>query len=493
MRNLFLPVIIILFLSGCGAGKSSLNYNKKYAAETLQKDYTVFRNMLEESHPGIYWYTSKESMDGYFDWGKQQLKDSMTEPEFKKILSYVISKINCGHTVVKNSKSYSKYLDTVRTKTFPFSVKIWPDTIVVAFNLQRKDSLPVRGSVIKKINGLPVEKIIDSLFQFISTDGYNITHKNQSLSNRGNFGSNFTSVFGEADKYTVEFIDSNNKTVNTVISAYKPLVDSAARNALRRLVKMSKKERRKQLLQNRRSLRIDTAGKTAVMDVNTFQKNAKLKKFFKKSFKSLQETKVKNLIIDVRSNGGGNVMNSTLLTKYITNNKFKIADSLYAFTRKSRYGRYIESNFFNRFFMLFVTRKKTDGKYHFGYFERHFFKPKKKNHFDGQVFILIGGNSFSATTLFANAVIKQENVLVAGEETGGGAYGNTAWLIPDVRLPETKLRFRLPLMRLVIDKTIPKIGRGVQPELESLPTVEAIRHGRDFKMDKVREIIAGKK
>lgn len=490
---MLLPVIIILFLSGCSAGKSSFNANKKYAAETLQKDYTVFRNMLEESHPGIYWYTSKESMDRYFEWGKEQLKDSLTEPEFKKILSYVISKINCGHTVVKNSKKYSKYLDTVRTKTFPFSVKIWPDTAVVAFNLQRKDSLLVRGSVIKKINGLPVDKIIDSLFQFISTDGYNITHKNQSLSNRGNFGSNFTSVFGEADKYTVEFIDSNNKTINTVVSAYKPVVDSAARSAIRRLIKMSKKERRNQLLQNRRSLRIDTAGKTAVMDVNTFQKNAKLRTFFKRSFKSLQDTKVKNLIIDVRSNGGGNVMNSTLLTKYITNNKFKLADSLYAFNRRSRYGKYIESNFFNRFFMLFVTRKKADGNYHFGYFERHIFKPKKKNHFDGQVFILIGGNSFSATTLFTNAVMKQENVLVVGEETGGGAYGNTAWLIPDVRLPETKLRFRLPLMRLVIDKAIPKTGRGVQPELESLPTVEAIRQGRDFKMDKVREIINGKR
>lgn len=43
-----------------------------------------------------------------------------------------------------------------------------------------------------------------------------------------------------------------------------------------------------------------------------------------------------------------------------------------------------------------------------------------------------------------------------GEETGGGAYGNSAWLIPDVALPETGVRFRLPLFRLVIDKTVLK-------------------------------------
>ena len=76
-----------------------------------------------------------------------------------------------------------------------------------------------------------------------------------------------------------------------------------------------------------------------------------------------------------------------------------------------------------------------------------------------------------------------------GEETGGGAYGNTAWLIPDLTLPETGIRFRLPLFRLVIDKDIPKDGRGVQPEVIAMPTTEAIRRGADFKMDKVMELI----
>ena len=76
-----------------------------------------------------------------------------------------------------------------------------------------------------------------------------------------------------------------------------------------------------------------------------------------------------------------------------------------------------------------------------------------------------------------------------GEETGGGAYGNSAWLIPDVKLPETGVRFRLPLFRLVIDKSIPKNGRGVQPEVESLPTIEAIRRGIDYKTEKALELI----
>jgi C-terminal processing protease CtpA/Prc len=139
--------------------------------------------------------------------------------------------------------------------------------------------------------------------------------------------------------------------------------------------------------------------------------------------------------------------------------------------------------------MTFFTHRKKDGLYHFNYFERHYFKPREKNHYDGKVYILTGGNSFSATTLFASVLADQPNVTIVGEETGGGAYGNTAWLIPDVTLPETKVRFRLPLFRLVINKDYPKTGKGVQPEIGSFPSIEAIKAGADYKLDKTMELI----
>ena len=104
---------------------------------------------------------------------------------------------------------------------------------------------------------------------------------------------------------------------------------------------------------------------------------------------------------------------------------------------------------------------------------------------------MTGGNTFSAATLFTKALKEQENVVVVGEETGGGAYGNTAWLIPEVTLPNTKVRFRLPLFRLVVDKNETK-GRGVIPEVEAPPTVEAIRQNRDYKTEKVIELIKQK-
>ena len=226
-----------------------------------------------------------------------------------------------------------------------------------------------------------------------------------------------------------------------------------------------------------------------MMDLASFGRGYGLKKFFRNSFKALKENRIGHLIIDVRSNGGGSVTNSTSISRFIAGQRFKIGDSLYAVRKKGPHSRYVQNHFWNRLFMTFLTKRRNDGYYHFGYFERHYFKPKKRNHYDGKVYVLTGGNSFSATTLFVSAINKQDNVTVIGEETGGGAYGNSAWLIPDVKLPETGVRFRLPLFRLVIDKNIPHNGRGVQPEVLSVPTTEAIRRNADFKLDKALELI----
>lgn len=493
--SLYIRVVFPLtVLAGCSAGKSSFSPAKKYAPEQLQRDYGIFESVLEKHHPSIYWYTPKDSMDTYFREGRERLKDSLTEPAFRKVLSYVAAKINCGHTTVRSSKNWSKYSDTVRLgKMFPLTVKVWEDAMVVSGNLNRRDSILKRGTVVTGINGMSWKKVADTLFDYISTDGYNRTHKFQTLSNRGFFGSLYTSLFGLSEKYTIDFLDEAGRQKTITVPVYNPATDTAGRSAGRTLPppgpKLTKKQERQQRANAVRLLRIDTVNNTAMMTLGSFGRGYGLKKFFHTSFRTLQERKIGHLIIDVRGNGGGSVAHSTLLTRYLATEKFKICDSLFAVRKGSPYQRYIKEHFWSKLFIGFFTKRRKDGNYHFGYFERHYFKPVKTGHYDGKVYILSGGNSFSATTLLLNAVIKQDNVTVVGEETGGGAYGNSAWLIPDAVLPETGIRFRLPLFRLVINKDIPKIGRGVQPEVESFPTVDAVRRGNDYKVEKAMELI----
>jgi hypothetical protein len=493
LRTFFALCAGVCLLAACSSLKKSYNPQKKYPPAVLQADYSLFRKILETAHPSIYWYTTKDSMDYYFDLTYKSLDTPMTEIQFREKLAYVISKIDCGHTTMKSSKAFSKYVDTAFSLAFPFALKFWSDTMVVTANLHRTDPILQRGTVVLSINGYTAEALTDTLFNFIATDGYSMNGKYQSLSTGFTFANMYKNVFGMRDSFDIHYIDSNGLESQAWVKPYDFKADTMNKRTLTHGPPSrgpSKKKEKPFNFYSAANLQLDTVMKTGFMTVMTFDRSNHLKRFFKHSFKTINQTHIKNLIIDVRSNGGGDAGLSTLLTRYIIDHKFKIADSLYTIKTPPEYKKYIRNSFWNGLLVTFMTKKEKDKKYHFTYFENHYYSPRKKNHYEGNVFILIGGNSFSATTLFAGDLKGQKNVTLVGEETGGGYYGNTAWMIPDVTLPNTGIRFRLPRFRMVIDTQRIKNGQGVMPDVWALPSLDGIRDGIDVKAMKVKEIIA---
>jgi hypothetical protein len=487
--------ILICLTASCSSSKNLYNPQKKYSPAVIREDYSLFRGILETTHPSIYWYTAKDSMDYYFEQGYKNLNDSMTEIQFRDQLAYVISKLDCGHTTMKGSKAFNRYVDTASSVAFPFALKFWSDTMVITANLRRNDPILQRGTIVNSINGYTARALTDTLFNYITTDGYSANGKYQSLSTGFSFANLYKNVLGLKDSFDIRYIDSLGNESQAWVKPYDFKADTLDKKSLNHgppaKGKVSDKKKEKAFFfYSSANLQLDTVMKTGFMTVATFDRSNHLKKFFRKSFKVIHEEKINNLVIDVRSNGGGDAGLSTMLTKYIIDHKFKIADSLYTVKPPSQYKKYIEKSFLYGLLIGLVTKKESDGKYHFRYFEKHYNSPKKNNHYNGHVFILIGGNSFSATTLFAGDLKGQKNVTLVGEETGGGYYGNTAWIIPDVTLPNTGLRFRLPRFRMVISKDRTKDGRGIIPDVWALPSSDAIRDGVDFKAMKVRELIS---
>ena len=456
----------------------------------LIKDLQTLQKVIEQNHPSTYWYTPKDSMDYYFSSALASVKDSMSAWAFKNVVATYLANIKCGHTSVHFSPKLTKQYANYRFPQFPLQIKVWKDSAVVIGNLFTKDSILKRGTIVTAINQMPVKPLVDSLYSIISTDGYSINFKSQVLTN--NFAGWYKAKFGDVDSvYQISYIDSAGNASTTSIAAYvppKPKKDSDSKLT----VVTIKPKTPKPVPPKKWTLLVDSATNTAFMNLSSFSGSG-LRKFIRQSFRTIKTRSVKNLVIDIRSNGGGNIKNSTLLSRYISDHSFKIADSVVANNRGI--GKVPLTSFFSVMYYALaksvISKKEADGKFHFKRFEKHYYAPVTKNHFDGNVYILQGGYTFSASTLFTSPLMKQKNVTIVGEESGGGYYGNTAMMIPNIKLPNSGLLFRLPLYRLVMDKTRPK-GNGVIPHVMVDPSSYAIKQGFDIKLEAVKKMIQQK-
>jgi C-terminal processing protease CtpA/Prc len=474
----------------CGSIKKS-NYNpyRKIPPQQLQSDFTLLQKILEYNHPSLYWYTPKDSVDYYFKSIQASLKDSLTELQFKNRIAWTISKIHCGHTVVRNSKKYTKYFSNRRIAVFPLSLKVWPDSAVVVHNFLSNDSVLKRGTIITGINNRPIKKVLDSICQLIGSDGYAYNLKYQLIS--FNFPAYYRNTFGVDSQYVISYINPDGIEQRKTVRNYDVKTDTFNRGQAQAQHPLTKKELRKFKELSQRNLTIDTASGTAYLSVNTFSEG-KLKGFFRRSFRKIKDEHLKNVVIDLRQNSGGNILWSTSLCQYLVNKPFNVADTVAANTRSFPYKKYMQPWLIYWLSMHTTAHRNADGRIHFRYFERHQFKPKNKNHFNGNIYLVTGGYTFSAAALVTGTLKGQPNVTVVGEETGGGAYGNSAMHLPTIELPNSGIRVTLPLYRLVIDAKHPKNGRGIFPDVEVLPSSDYIRRGVDGKMEKVKQLITAK-
>lgn len=491
--NNILALSFVLFLYSCATTKN-YNPNKKYSGQQLQQDYSLLRNILEKKHPSLYWYTPKDSMDMYFEKYYSNIKDSMTEQQFGwKIIAPLTDKIHCGHTSFSRSKAYNNWAANKTFPSFPLFLKCWNDTMAITNNLNRKDVVLKRGTLITSINGIKNTELTKIMFGYLTEDGdaNNVNYLRLS----SNFPYYHRNIFGVSKTYAVTYLDSMGTEQRINIPVFSLSKDSSKKRRDSIVVKKEqpdKKQTRQKKLLDLRSLAVDTTYNTAIITLNTFSSGG-LRKFYRQTFRYIKKAGINNVVLDIRSNGGGRIRLSTLLTKYVSRTNFKVADTSFAIAKSLRpYSKYIKQHFINNLGLFFLTKKNKDGLYHFGHWERKMYKPKTKNNYAGNLYVLINGNTFSAAALFSNAVKSQANITLIGEETGGGWHGNNGILIPDITLPNTHIKVRLPLFRLVQYNHVPKNGRGIAPDIYIGTNYDALLKGVDYKMKFVMELIKAK-
>ena len=280
----------------CATPVKTYSPQKKYSPAELREDYSLFRNILQTSHPSLYWYQTKERLDYYFDQVSGTLVDSMTEIQFRDQLAYVISKIDCGHTSLKGSKAFGKYIDTALSAAFPFAMKFWSDTMVITANLRRRDPYLQRGTIVQSINGYTARMLTDTLFNYITTDGYSENGKYQSLSTGFAFANLYKNIIGLTDSFDVRYIGTDGLESQAWVKPYDFRADTVNRKTLSQGPPSrgpGKKKEKPVLMLSSVNLQLDTVMKTGFMTVSTFDRNNHLHRFFKNSFRNLEKNGIK--------------------------------------------------------------------------------------------------------------------------------------------------------------------------------------------------------
>lgn len=140
------------------------------------------------------------------------------------------------------------------------------------------------------------------------------------------------------------------------------------------------------------------------MKINRFfsyKHEPNFKQFLKNSFESLKDANISNLILDLRGNEGGFEKLGIELYSYLAQDKFEYYD--FVKTSKNQKTPY-PTQTSKVFRLLNSFSKEKNGKVHFTKAPGLKTYTPHKNRFDGNLIVLLDGQSFSVTTEFAARV-----------------------------------------------------------------------------------------
>lgn len=473
MKYFCILISILFFCANTQAQKTDFDPDKEFSVEDLLQDLELIYTSLDEGHPGIYSYTPKDSLVMAYQKAKASIKAPMTEREFRLACEPLVDLVRCGHTDVFPPTELIKYRKKTPAKDTPFQCVILNGKLYLS-HVVKKDTLLARYQEIQSIDGRPAQDIIKRLMLASTSDGYNNTHK-LNVANRA-FPVYYRYIYGERDSFKLVLLDSLGKEFAETISRDT----TKAKKKLAPAAKVSKKERFRKLTYP------NEVSHSALLEIEAFQLR-KHKKFYKKTFKELKEKGVKHLIIDLRNNGGGSIVQATNLLKYLL--KQPAGFSFAHKPGKRTYKKHLKGKFpvgITKFAFSFFPNKKVNGMKVATPKSR---KYKKKYRFDGDIYVLTNGGTFSASVMVSSHLKDQKRATFIGSETGGGQNGSNAVITPYLVPPNTKIRLRLPVWHITHLISLPDIGGGVLPDYPIEYSIDDVKNKNDKAKKKAFELI----
>lgn len=419
-----------------------------YSVDELQKDFQFVRTTLEKKHPNLYLYTSKKDLDNFFDSLNNSIVNPLTELDFYNIITLLNSKIMNGHTMFLPGEKALNYFSK-KGKFFPFIVVIEKGKVYVNMNCSA-DTTIKEGAEILSINNISTSNILDQLLIRQIHDGYNKTYPVWILTNY--FKDYFGFSFGHPNTFAISFKTVNGEEQTTVIDALPK--DSIEFNKQKKYAigLSADSNKNKGII-----LEINKRSRIAILTIKSFDDNilvSTYKQHFKttieKMFVQINDDHIRDLVLDIRNNQGGDFEPSRILLSYLISKPIKF---------------------------LFSSN------------EQRKLMPQKNN-YKGKLYTLINGGTFSSSAILCSYLELTKRGIFIGEEAAGNKNSISGDPI-DLILPNTKILAEISTVKYLIRKGFNN-GHGVMPTYSVISTIKNILSDKDAVKEFTLDLISKK-
>lgn len=496
MSKLRLPYFIIL-LSFPAFGQT---IDEPISQKDMQKDFELFKEIRQKANSGLYKYRTKEQIDSTYNWAENEINKSSTILDFYNILCKLTDFEGSCHNNTDFPKKYWENMRKESSGYFPYPIK-WIDG---KWRINFEDGKIPLGAEIISINQEPISIIIDNLNSHYTTDGINATGKRDDLMIA--FSRSYRWYYGLKKEFEIAYKmpDSNN------IHEVKIDSESYAGYFKNFNTRYSKPFDQILFQKDHKYIYKQINASTGMLTINTFSMGNETTEehrlycnFLDRVFVKLKSKDVKNLIVDVRQNGGGTDPNDLVTYSYLTERKFQENKEAWVSFKRLPLRRHIDFGG-SKIFKSFIARRKNkyfnrefpvsknDGYYQNEDSQDHLVRMPNKNAFSGQVYLLISPSVASAGSLFAAMVAGNVNTVTIGEETTGGYYGHNGHNKLTYKLPKSKIETSFSVVNLeqdVAKNSNQHYNRGIIPDHEVSQSYEDFLKHEDTQLNYVIDLI----
>ena len=403
----------------------------KMSQEILRKDFEEIKNILITNHPAPYQFTGIETFNKFYNEQLMKIDRPMNLGEYFLIAAPLVESLRCGHTWISLPDEFWNNEEAV---FFPLGLLLSGDQ---AFAMPSGNISAIqKGSEIISVNNIPVSTIIESTKRLVNSDAKSGTGK------LANFGHSFPDLFaiqyGNHNGFVVKFIPPG--TTGIHVQELKPVSRITAwENTTYGTLAGSFSGGNELKLQKVKQYLV-------VMTIPTFAYYDNQKKFYAfldSAFEQIHNAAIKNLILDLRNNSGGDPVCAERLLSFLERKPAPYFAHVYA-----------------------------------GY--EALAQPiplSVENAFTGDLYVLINGGSFS-TTGHLCALLKYSNrATFIGEETGGTYECND----DHIQVQTSATHLNLNVARMTYTAAVNGISRltGIVPDYIVEPKIEDFLAGQD--------------